>query len=348
MQNTQIITFTQSCIDQKWYVRLPDYKGSHSDLEMVEGAEDLLSIIANGMRIVQMHVAETPIDQAPFVFHKTDETTDEKGANYQLIHNGYHAQKVWLCGVMEHVFQGFPEILYAQPLELSEKMKEIKEGFFDAAKHFRMNRQLAKREWTLLEDTGLWLLWEAMAHWTNLTQREDIGWFFGDFQVLQFLSFRSFLFLPKKDNFQENGLPERYIARTRYYPNELTIIVNDPYVEKANSFFTEHFQGQTPWVKVVPFSLIHWKDKTPQPAEYFEEDIMCQAEAITGWSMDEVDLWRRLAQKKERFSLSFLKKLLDDEVAQALIPLEENLQEKSVSKMNQLWWDIAHFLKKEK
>jgi hypothetical protein len=64
--------------------------------------------------------------------------------------------------------------------------------------------------------------------------------------------------------------------------------------------------------------------------------------------MDEVDLWRRMAQKKERFALSLLKNALDSEVAQALMPLEERLQEKSVSKMIQLWWDIAHFLKKEK
>lgn len=347
MQNTQIITFTQSCIDQKWYARIPNYPGSHSDLEMVEGAEDLLTIESEGLRVVQMKISIEPDDQAPMVFHKIDETKDEKGANYQLIHNGYQTHKIWLCGVMEHVFQGFPETLYVTTIDLHDKLKSVKDGFFEAAQHLKMNKKMAEREWSLLEDTSLWLMWEALALWTNLTQREDIGWFFGDRQVLQFLSFRSFLFLPKKDNYQENGLPERYIARTRYYPTELTIIVNDPFVEKAKSFFSEHFQGQTPWVNVIPFSLVDWKDMTPHPAEYFEEDIMYQAEAITGWSMDEVDLWRRMAQKKGHFALSLLKNSLDHDAIKSLEVLEERLQEKSVSKMDQLWWDIAHFLKKE-
>lgn len=344
---TQILSFQKSCIDQKWYFRYPEYTGSHSDLEIVEGAEQLLTLLSDNLNLVQFHVSATAFEGASMIFKKLDETSDEKGANYQLYHNDYKTHQVWFCAVLEHLMGHFPDVIYAEPVELLDRIQDIQYSFFHAAQHFGIDSDMAKREWQLLEDTNHWVIWHAIALWTNYSREADIGWHFGDTQVLQFQGFQHFLGVDVLKHFGHPGLPERYLARTRNYPNELQLVVNDAFVDKAESFFRDFFKGEKSWVKIVPFSLVNWKEMEPRESEYYQEDIMREAEQITQWPMDEVDLWRRMAQRKDRFTLALLSEELDDDQKEQLRLLEEKLQIGSLSKMSKLWWDIAEFMKRK-
>lgn len=343
----QILSFQKSCVDQKWYFRYPEYTGPHSDLEIVEGAEQLLTLLSDNLNLVQFHVSTTAFDGASMIFKKLDETSDEKGANYQLYHNNYQTHQVWFCAVLEHLMGHFPDVLYAEQVELLDRIQDIQYSFFHAANHFEIPKDLAQQEWQLLEETGHWVNWHAIALWTNYSREQDIGWHFGDIQVLQFQSFQHFFGVDVLENFRHVGLPERYLARTRNYPTELQLVVNDEFVQKAEDFFKDFFKGEKSWIKIVPFSIVNWKEMEPHESKYYQEDIMREAQQITQWPMDKIDLWRRMAQRKDRFTLALISQELDNSQKQQLHLLEEKLQMGSLSKMSKLWWDIAEFMKRK-
>lgn len=149
----QILTFQKSGIDQKWYFRYPDYNGPHSDLEMIEGAEQLLTIESENLNVVQFKVSTLPFEGTTMVFKKIKETPEEKGAEYQLYHHDYATHQVWFCAVLEQLYGHFPETLYVQPIDLVERIQNIQSGFFHAANHFEIDPDATEREWKLLEDT---------------------------------------------------------------------------------------------------------------------------------------------------------------------------------------------------
>lgn len=342
-----ILTFQKSCVDDKWYFRYPQYSGPHCDLEMVSGAESLLSQLADDMRIVQMKLSLEHDPLAPMVLHKIEETQDEQGANYQWIDPNHTAHIIWLCGVMHHVFQGYPETLYITPIALYDNLQKAKKHFFDRALSFHTHPQISQREWALLEDTQAWIIWEALFQWKQEAQLSNIPWYYAQVPTLQFLSFRQLLDLPEGDRFHTIGLPELYLSRSRHYPKELTIAVQDHGLSIAQSFFRQYFEGQYPWVKVLPFSTIDWVEMSPTPTAIFQEDIMLKAQQITQWSMDNIDLWRRLAQKKDRMGLQLIQQPLDPITKSHLLLLEKQLQQETTTKMRDLWWEIAQHFKKK-
>lgn len=61
--------------------------------------------------------------------------------------------------------------------------------------------------------------------------------------------------------------------------------------------------------------------------------------------IDEIDLWRRMAQRKDRFALAMLKQELSEDQLKAISELEMKLQNHCPSRMVKLWWDIAAFMK---
>ena len=345
--NMDILTFQKSCVDDKWYFRYPQYPGPHCDLEMVSGAESLLNQLADGMRIVQMKLSLEHDPLASMVLHKIEETQDEQGANYQWIDPHHTAHIIWLCGVMHHVFQGYPETLYVTPIALYDNLQKAKKHFFDQALSFHTHPQISQSEWALLEDTQAWIIWEALFLWKQEAQLSNIHWYYAQVPTLQFLSFRQLLDLPEDDRFRTIGLPELYLSRTRHYPKELTIAVQDQGLAIAQSFFQQYFEGQYPWVKVLPFSTIDWVEISPTPTAIFQEDIMLKAQQITQWSMDNVDLWRRLAQKKDRMGLQLIQQPLDPITKSHLLLLEKQLQQETTTKMRTLWWEIAQHFKKK-
>jgi hypothetical protein len=113
----QILSFQKSCIDQKWYLCYPEYRGPIADLEIVEGAELLLNELSDNLSLLKFQISTTTFEGASMIFKKLNETSDEKGANYQLYYNDFPTHQVWFCGVLEHLMGRFPDALYAKKIE---------------------------------------------------------------------------------------------------------------------------------------------------------------------------------------------------------------------------------------
>jgi hypothetical protein len=100
-----------------WYIDLPEYidqGGSKADLQMVEGADTMLDIMANGNAEVSIVLDTKPFDGA-------DELTllelcdPEIGGGFYLMHT-YKGKEImhrmWLCGVALFVFGFMPEKIF--------------------------------------------------------------------------------------------------------------------------------------------------------------------------------------------------------------------------------------------
>lgn len=98
----------------RWYVDLPEWTGSKSDLEMVCGADTMLDYISEGEFELILFVSEKEFDgsnKLKFI-RMADEV--ENGAFYEIDeYNGLEFKlEMWLCDVLKYVFEGFPEALY--------------------------------------------------------------------------------------------------------------------------------------------------------------------------------------------------------------------------------------------
>jgi hypothetical protein len=88
----------------RWYVELPEWPGSHDDLEMVEGADVLLNILSNDHYEVDVKFTEEPFEGCHTL---------------TLLENGYYNNNawhgpstIWLCHVTEFVFGKYPKFIY--------------------------------------------------------------------------------------------------------------------------------------------------------------------------------------------------------------------------------------------
>jgi len=98
--------------DNRWYVDLPDWKGSKAELEMVAGADTMLEMIAEGHDAVQAHFDINPYEGGDELVCK--EIHPEGGATYILkTYRGVELNlQMWLCDVTTFVFGYFPKIIY--------------------------------------------------------------------------------------------------------------------------------------------------------------------------------------------------------------------------------------------
>jgi hypothetical protein len=48
----------------RWYINIPEYTGPHEDLEMVNGADTVLSVLAYGADEVKLILSEQPFENA--------------------------------------------------------------------------------------------------------------------------------------------------------------------------------------------------------------------------------------------------------------------------------------------
>lgn len=101
--------------DQRWYIVLPEWTGNRADLEMVQGADKMLDIAAEGENRVQLTLSTKPFDNADELTWIEDFKDPEiggavynmpkwKGVDYNL--------KMWLCDVTKFVFGDFPKTIY--------------------------------------------------------------------------------------------------------------------------------------------------------------------------------------------------------------------------------------------
>jgi hypothetical protein len=102
-----------------WFVDLPSYLeqgGEIGDLQMIDGADQMLDILSNGGANVQLDISTEPFEGA-------DELTlTEKcdpligGGNYLFkYYNGQEINRhLWLCQVTEFVFGNIPEKIFVR------------------------------------------------------------------------------------------------------------------------------------------------------------------------------------------------------------------------------------------
>ena len=96
----------------RWYIDLPEWKGSKADLEMVAGADHMLDYMAEGENEVYLVISEEWFERADSL--KLLQLNEYSGADYFLEkYRGIDIQlKMWLCDVTKFVFGKFPETIY--------------------------------------------------------------------------------------------------------------------------------------------------------------------------------------------------------------------------------------------
>lgn len=107
----QILEFKK--VSDRWYVVLDNWTGSFEDLEMVNGADTFLDILAS--KIMKNRVAMKVWTSKPnepcgklCMVH-----SDDRGATYQVENCSFFSNTVWLCNVTKFVFDGsHPATIY--------------------------------------------------------------------------------------------------------------------------------------------------------------------------------------------------------------------------------------------
>lgn len=100
-----------------WYIHLPQYieqGGSKGDLQMVEGADTMLDIMAGENSSITLAIDEQPFDGADRL-ELTEKCDPYIGGGYYLLRSweGKPVMKnMWLCAVTEFVFGYLPEQVF--------------------------------------------------------------------------------------------------------------------------------------------------------------------------------------------------------------------------------------------
>ena len=99
--------------DNKWFVVLPEWEGSKSELQMVMGADTMLDIISEGLFYTSLTLSLLPFEGCD-VLTKIENTPEYGGANYLMSkYRGIEYNlEMWLCSVTEFVFGHMPEKIY--------------------------------------------------------------------------------------------------------------------------------------------------------------------------------------------------------------------------------------------
>ncbi len=97
-------------LSEKWFIDIP-WIGDVNDLQMVDGADSLLEILADGAQEFNCTVSTTMLMNRRWLVHLEKVSEDEIGANYQAI-SDYISTPVWLCNVTKHLFKEFPNNFY--------------------------------------------------------------------------------------------------------------------------------------------------------------------------------------------------------------------------------------------
>ena len=93
----------------KWYVVLPDYDGDPEDLEMMNGADDLLEFMTDDGMYVNVKVTRDDRASYPIILRMVDH--DEIGGTYQVENLEGFNQNVWLCNVVHFLYGEHPELI---------------------------------------------------------------------------------------------------------------------------------------------------------------------------------------------------------------------------------------------
>lgn len=101
-----------------WYIDLPQWKGSHGNLQMVAGADRLLDyLLSDGNRVeVQVvksrdRIREYENNDMSIKCRRVDDNS-VYGATYTVLDLENHEDKMWICPVTLFVLGEYPQYLY--------------------------------------------------------------------------------------------------------------------------------------------------------------------------------------------------------------------------------------------
>lgn len=100
--------------ENRWYIDLPEWTGSLSALEMVEGADTMLDKASDFTNECFLELSDENFDGADKII-LTENLKDSIGGGYYLMET-YKGETIhhtmWLCEVTEFVFGYLPEAIY--------------------------------------------------------------------------------------------------------------------------------------------------------------------------------------------------------------------------------------------
>ena len=96
--------------DNRWYVVLPEWKKSNTELEMVCGADKMLDILSNGKHEVSLLISQDNFNKFTY---KANLVKEENGGGIYNIKGNGQDRNIWLCHVTKFVFENIlPKTLY--------------------------------------------------------------------------------------------------------------------------------------------------------------------------------------------------------------------------------------------
>lgn len=120
MNSMKTYRFVRSGTD--WYIDLPEYLeqgGSQGDLQMVEGADKMLDMMAEKENVVVLKIERESFEGAD-VLELKERCDPYVGGGYYFM-SRYEGQEVarmmWLCGVTEFVFGDLPEQIFVKKVK---------------------------------------------------------------------------------------------------------------------------------------------------------------------------------------------------------------------------------------
>lgn len=98
----------------RWFVDIPDWDGEKDELELVDGADTMCEIIAQGEKQFKCVFSDEKI-KASYTLIKTRDGEKEIGGAWYVMPSYGSIQydlNVWLCDVTSKLFGRFPDIIY--------------------------------------------------------------------------------------------------------------------------------------------------------------------------------------------------------------------------------------------
>lgn len=106
--------------DDRWFIDMP-WDGNHDNLEMLAGADDLLTFLdTEGKRRVTIHVipSEEQLDVADHTELRQIDKSLTRGAHYDATSfTGFRMKKIWICPVTLCVLGRYPKFLYIKKVD---------------------------------------------------------------------------------------------------------------------------------------------------------------------------------------------------------------------------------------
>jgi hypothetical protein len=104
---------------QEWYIDLPEYLeqgGSIGDLQMVDGADKMLDLMAGNESTVTLFISKEQFEGAD-ILTLTEKCDPYIGGGYYIMkeHEGQEINRtMWLCQVTEFVFGDIPQQIFVK------------------------------------------------------------------------------------------------------------------------------------------------------------------------------------------------------------------------------------------